>query len=54
VQSYAQKFTLPRSRGSKASDLYFKPARVTTDHVKRFASDVLGMVCIMYAFLVEK
>ena len=54
VQTYAQKFTLPRSRGGKCSDLYFKAELVTTDHVRHFASDVLGMVPIMHAFLQEK
>ena len=54
LQAYAQKFNLPRSRGTKPSDLYFKPALVETDHVRHFASDVLGMVCIMHAFLWEK
>ena len=54
VHTYAQNFKLPRSRGSTVSDLYFKQNLVTTDHVKMFASDVLGMVCIMYAFLIDK
>ncbi len=54
VHTYAQKFTLPRCRGGKVSDLFFKEKLVTTDHVKHFASDVLGMVCIMHAFLIDK
>ena len=54
VRTYAQNFKLPRSRGRTVSDLYFKENLVSTDHVKMFASDVLGMVCIMYAFLIDR
>lgn len=55
VHTYAQNFKLPRCRsGGKISDLYFKANLVVTDHVKMFAGDVLGMVCIMYAFLIDK
>ncbi len=54
VQQYAQQFHLPQSRGGKPSDLYFKDDLMMTDHVRHFASDVLGMVTIMYAFLQEK
>ena len=54
VQVYAQLFKLPRSRGSKVSDLFFKATLVTTDHVRHFASEVLGMVAIMYAFLHDR
>jgi hypothetical protein len=54
VHTYAQNFKLPRCRGGKVSDLYLKKNLVTTDHVKMFAGDVLGMVCIMYAFLIDK
>ena len=55
VHTYAQNFKLPRCRSNgKVSDLYFKANLVVTDHVKMFAGDVLGMVCIMYAFLIDK
>jgi len=54
VQAYSHKFVLPRSRGGKPSNLYFKDALMATDHVRHFASDVLGMVTILYCFLVEK
>jgi hypothetical protein len=36
------------------SELYFKDEMMASDHVRHFASDVLGMVTIMYAFLMEK
>ena len=54
LQTYAKQFKLPRSRGYKPSDLYFSDKMLTTDHVKHFASDVLGMACILYTFLVDK
>ena len=54
IRVYAQKFTLPRSRGTKVSELFFKDALVLTDHVRHFASDVLGMVSILFAFACEK
>jgi hypothetical protein len=54
LQVYGKKFFLPRSRGGKVSDLFFKDHLVSTDHVRHFASDVLGMVQIMYAFLIDK
>ena len=55
VRAYAQKFTLPygRNRG-KVSNLCFKPELLETDHVRHFASDVLTMIPIMYAFLIDK
>lgn len=53
VRSYGKKFVMPRSRG-KVSDLFFKPELVSTDHVRHFASDVLGMCTLMYCFLIEK
>ena len=54
IQSYSNKFVLPVVRGKKPSNLYFKNELVATDHVRHFASDVLGMVTILYCFLVEK
>merc|ERR1712110_662885 len=54
LQCYSNKFLLPRSRGGKPSNLYFKPELISTDHVRHFASDVLGMVTIMYCFLIGK
>ena len=53
VRAYAKKFTLPRSRG-RVSDMYFKDELVMTDHVRHFASDVVGMVPLLFAFLIEK
>lgn len=54
ISAYSHKFVLPRCRGGKPSDLFFKPELMSTDHVRHFASDVLGMVTILYCFLVEK
>ncbi len=54
VHTYAPNVKLPRCQGGKVSDLYFKTNLVTTDHVQMFARDVMGMVCIMYAFLIDK
>lgn len=54
LQAYSQKFILPTSRGKKVSELYFQDHLVSADHVRHFASDVLGMVSIMYAFLLDK
>ena len=54
LQQYSRKFVLPRSRGGKTSDLYFKSDLIATDHVRHFASDVLGMITIMYCFLIDK
>merc|ERR1712023_469676 len=54
LRSYTSKFRLPRARDNKASDLFFKDELISTDHVRHFAADVLGMVIIMYAFLAEK
>ena len=53
IQAYAHQITLPRSRGT-VSDLYFKKELVATDHVRHFASDVLGMITILHMFLIEK
>ena len=54
IQTYSRQFLLPRSRKGKVSDSYFKAELIDTDHVKHFANDVLGMVTIMHAFLIEK
>ena len=55
LRAYAKKYKLPlfRNRG-KVSDRYFKDELIATDHVRHFADDVLGMVRIMYAFLMDK
>jgi len=53
IQTYAKQFTLPKSRG-KVSDLYFQDAMLDTDHVRHFASDVLGMIPILHTFMEEK
>ena len=53
VRTYAQKFIFPRHLG-KVSHMYFQEGLMFTDHVKQFASDVLGMMTIMNAFLIEK
>ena len=55
VRMYAHRFTLPLSRHSgKVSALAFKDSLMDTDHVRHFASDVLEMVPLLFAFLVEK
>ena len=56
IRTYSKRFTLPWTRGNrgKISDMYFKDALMETDHVRHFASDVLGMIPLLYAFLVEK
>ena len=54
VQAYCKQFHLPKHRGSKPSDLYFKDNLVDGDNVRHFAGDVLGMVTIMWAFLKDK
>ena len=52
VQRYASLWAMAHGRVS--TDLYFKSELISTDHVKHFASDQLGMIPIMYAFLHEK
>jgi hypothetical protein len=55
LQCYSKQFTLPRSRNNgKVSDMYFKTNLMETDHVRHFASDVLGMVPLLFVFLIEK
>ena len=55
LQAYASRFTLPLTRNKgKVSDRYFKDELMSTDHVRHFADDVLGMVRILYAFLMDK
>jgi len=55
VQAYAHKFKLPKNRNrGKVSDLFFKDSLVMTDHVRHFAGDVLGMINIMFALLVDR
>ena len=54
VRAFSLKFSLPRSRGGRVSDLFFKSNLVDTDQVRHFASDVLGMIPLMWAFLMEK
>ena len=51
VQKYASLWKLAHGR---VSNLYFKDELISTDHVKHGASDQLGMIPIMYAFLHEK
>jgi hypothetical protein len=53
VRTYAKQFNNPRARG-KVNNMFFKDELMCTDHVRHFASDVLGMYPLMYAFLVEK
>jgi len=53
VKQFAHLWKLPKSKG-KVSDMYFKDELLCSDHVRHFASDVLGMIHILYAFLVEK
>ena len=53
LRTYAQKFTLPRSRG-KVTELFFKDELMCSDHVRHFANDVLAMFPLLDAFLVEK
>ena len=53
LRLYGRGVTLPRSRG-KVSELFFKDELMRGDHVRHFASDVLGMVTILYMFIVEK
>ena len=55
VRAYAKQFTLPlcRNRG-KVSNLFFKDELVLGDKVRHFASDVLGMVPLLYTFLIDK
>ena len=45
---------MPNMRRRCVSDLYFKDTMIATDHVRHFASDVLGMVNILYVFLIDK
>ena len=54
LQAYTPKFTMPVGWGKKPSDLYFKSNLLATDHVRHFASDVLGMIVILHCFLVER
>lgn len=54
LRTYSHKFRLPKSRRGKVTELYFKDDLMATDHVRHFASDVLGMVSILYAFLTER
>lgn len=54
VQAYCKQFKLPRSRGSRPSNLYFKDNLVDSDNVRHFAGDVLGMITIMWVFLKDK
>ena len=54
VQAFTARMVLPRSKGYRASDLYFQEEMLATDHVRHFASDVLGMMNIMFAFLKDK
>ena len=53
VRKFALLWKLPKSKG-KVSDMYFKPELICSDHVRHFASDVLGMIHILHAFLAEK
>ena len=53
IRAYAKQFKPPRSRG-KVSELYVKDELIDTDHVRHFASDVLGMLPLLFAFLIEK
>ena len=52
VSTYAQKYTLPKSRG-KVHPNWFNAAFVSCDHVKHFSSDVLAMYPLMNAFLID-
>ena len=55
IRTYSKQFTLPRSRNNgKVSDMFFKDNLMEGDHVKHFASDVLGMVSLLFVFLIEK
>ena len=55
IRTYSKQFTLPRCRNrGKVSDMYFKDALMMSDHVRHFASDVLGMIPLLFAFLIEK
>ena len=52
IRTYIKRFTLPWTRNhGKISDMYFKDALMETDHVRHFASDVLGMVPLLTSFL---
>ena len=53
VQKFGKLWVLPKAHG-KVSDMYFQEELTGTDHVRHFASDVLGMVHLLYAFLIEK
>jgi len=52
-RQYAASFTVPRS-SRRYSDLFFKSELVASDNVRHFASDVLGMVFFLMAFLLDK
>ena len=51
VLDYCTKFTLPSGHG-KFNENWFKSKFLAKDHVKHFASDVLGMVPLLASFLV--
>jgi hypothetical protein len=54
VRSFAFKCTLPiRINRGRVSDLFFKPTLMSTDKVRHFAGDVMGMVTLMAMFLLE-
>ena len=55
VRAYAYRFNLPYARNKgKVSDMFFKDALMTDIDVRVFASDVLGMVSLLWCFLVDK
>ena len=53
VQAYARQFHLPRCRGT-VTDAFFEQGLMTPTHVRNWASDILTMMPLMYAFIVDK
>ena len=54
VWRYAQKFKLPRSRGSKPCEQWFTKKSLGDHNMRAFASEQLGMIPIMNTFLQDE
>ena len=54
LQTYTSLLKMPSRERHRVEDNWFRPELMDTDHVRHFAGDVLGMVAVLYAFIVDR